>query len=119
MRTVSIPFDPRILKKRFEASTCLDFVKRRTICIEVASARLIYETSRLTSINLWYGSSVGIATDYGLADQGVGVRVRVGSRILTSSYCPGKLWGTHILLSNGYWGSLSLGVKQPGREADS
>jgi hypothetical protein len=30
------------------------------------------------------GSAVGIASDYGLDDRGVGVRVPVGSRIYTS-----------------------------------
>jgi hypothetical protein len=34
------------------------------------------------------GSTVGIATGYGLAERGVGVLVPVGSRILTSLYRP-------------------------------
>jgi hypothetical protein len=33
-------------------------------------------------------SAVGIASAYGLADRGVGVRVPVGSRIFTSPYRP-------------------------------
>jgi hypothetical protein len=31
---------------------------------------------------------------------------------------PQRLWGPPSLLSNGYQGALSLGVKRPGREAD-
>jgi hypothetical protein len=32
--------------------------------------------------------------------------------------CPERLWGPPSLLSNGYGGALSLGVKRPGRETD-
>jgi hypothetical protein len=49
-------------------------------------------------------SSVGIATDYGLDDRAIGVRVPVGSRIFTSSRRPYRLWGPPTLLSNGYRG---------------
>jgi hypothetical protein len=63
-------------------------------------------------------SSVGIATGYGLDDKGVGVRVPVGARIFNSPCRPDRLWGPASLLSNGYGGALSLGVKLPGREAD-
>jgi hypothetical protein len=47
---------------------------------------------------------VGIATGYGLDDQGVGVRVPVGSRILTSAFHPDELWGPPSLLSKEYQG---------------
>jgi hypothetical protein len=63
-------------------------------------------------------SVVGIATGYGLDDRGVGVRVPVGSRIFTSLRLPDRLWGPPNLLSNGYRGFFSWGVKRPGREAD-
>jgi hypothetical protein len=43
-------------------------------------------------------SSVGIATGYGLDDQGTGVRVPVGSSIFTSPYRPDRLWGPPNLL---------------------
>jgi hypothetical protein len=36
-------------------------------------------------------SSVGIATSYGLDDRGIGVRVPVGSRILSSPDRPDRL----------------------------
>jgi hypothetical protein len=39
------------------------------------------------------GSSVGIATGYGLDDRGIGVRVQVGPRIIIPSYRPNFLWG--------------------------
>jgi hypothetical protein len=46
-------------------------------------------------------SAVGIATGYALDDQGVGVRVPVGSRIFSSPRRPDRLWGPLNLLSNG------------------
>jgi hypothetical protein len=56
-------------------------------------------------------SVVGIATGYRLDDRGVGIRVPVGSRILSSPR-PDKLWGPPSLLPNGYWGALSAAVKR-------
>jgi hypothetical protein len=47
---------------------------------------------------------VGIATGYGLHGRGVGVRVPVGSRIITSPSRPDRLWGPPSLLFNGYRG---------------
>jgi hypothetical protein len=68
----------------------------------------------------WNGdnSAVGIATGCWLDDQGVGVRVPVGSRIFSSSRRPDRPWGPPNLLSNGYRGALSPGVNRPGHEAD-
>jgi hypothetical protein len=43
-------------------------------------------------------SVVGIATSHGLDDQGVGVRVPVGSRIFSSRH-PDRFWGLPNLLS--------------------
>jgi hypothetical protein len=63
-------------------------------------------------------SAVGIATGYGLDNQGVGVRVLVGARIYTFPCHPDPLWGPPRLLSNVYGGALSLGIKRPKREAD-
>jgi hypothetical protein len=60
-----------------------------------------------------WDSAVGIATGYGLDDQGVRVQVSVGARTFTSPCRPDWLWGPPILL----W-ALSTGVKRPGREAD-
>jgi hypothetical protein len=62
-------------------------------------------------------SPVGIATGYGMDDQGVGVRVPVGITIFTSSRRRDRLWGPPSLLSNGYRG-LIPGVKRPERKAD-
>jgi hypothetical protein len=47
-------------------------------------------------------SAVGITTGYGLDDWEVGVRVPVGSRIITSPCRPDWLWGPPNLLYNGY-----------------
>jgi hypothetical protein len=51
---------------------------------------------------------VDIATDYGLDDRGVGVRVPVGPRIISTSSRPPIQWVP---------GALSQEVKWPGREA--
>jgi hypothetical protein len=62
------------------------------------------------------GSAVGMATGYGLDDRGDGVRVPVEPRIFTS---PSRralgLTQPHIQL---VLGTLSAGVKRPGRECD-
>jgi hypothetical protein len=44
------------------------------------------------------------ATDYGLDDPGVGVRVPVGSSIFSFPRRPYRLWSPHNLLSKGYRG---------------
>jgi hypothetical protein len=64
------------------------------------------------------GSSVGIATGYGLDDRRVEVRAPVGSRMLTSPDRPDWLWGPSNLLCNGYRVAVSARVKWQGREAD-
>jgi hypothetical protein len=63
-------------------------------------------------------NGAGIATSYELDEQGVGFRVPVRSIVLSSPLRLDWLWGPPNLLSNGYPGALSPGVKQPGREAD-
>jgi hypothetical protein len=66
-----------------------------------------------------WDSAVGIVTGCGLDDQGVRVQVPVEARIFTSPCHPDRLWGPFSLLSNGYWGALSPGVKRLGRKADN
>jgi hypothetical protein len=50
--------------------------------------------------------------------KGSGVRASIGSRILTSPYCPYRFWDPPILLCNGYRGALSSVIRRPGRESD-
>jgi hypothetical protein len=59
-------------------------------------------------------SAVGIATSYWLDDRGVEVWVAMVSRIFTSPCRSDKLWGPPNLLSSGYKGAPSPGVKRPG-----
>jgi hypothetical protein len=58
-------------------------------------------------------SVIGITTGYGLDGRGVGARVPVGPRILSSRH-PDRLWDPPNLLLNGYWGTLFPGGKVAG-----
>jgi hypothetical protein len=62
-------------------------------------------------------SVVGIATDYGLDDRGVGVRVPIGSRIFSLHVVQTGSGAHPASYPMGTRGS-SPGVKRPGREAD-
>jgi hypothetical protein len=65
---------------------------------------------RIENWNLWAGIVwVYVATGYWLDDRGVGVRVPVGSRSVTSPCHPNRLWGLPNLLSNAYRGSIPWG----------
>jgi hypothetical protein len=59
----------------------------------------------------------GIATGHGLDDQGIGVRVTVGSRIFTSPIVQTGSGVHQTSYTRGTGGSFP-GVKQPVREAD-
>jgi hypothetical protein len=65
---------------------------------------------------LSFNNAVGIATGYGLDDRGIGVRVLVGSRIFSKSSRQ-ALGSTEPPIQ---WvpGTLSLGVKRQGHEAN-
>jgi hypothetical protein len=80
-----------------------------SIHLEIPGFHIYYDVTSRDSV-------VGIATGYGLDDQGVGVRVPVGSRIFSTSSRP-ALGPSHPPVQ---WvrGALSPVVKQPGREAD-
>jgi hypothetical protein len=60
-------------------------------------------TDRATAVpvNAASVSAVGIATGCGLDDRRVGIRVPVGSRIISSPRLRDRLWGPPCLLSNG------------------
>jgi hypothetical protein len=54
-------------------------------------------------------SAVGKATGYWLGGGGVGIQVPVGSRNFSFPSLPDRLWGSPILLSNGYRGLYPRG----------
>jgi hypothetical protein len=62
-------------------------------------------------------STICIATDYGLGNRVVGVRVPVRERIFSSPRHPDRFWGPPRFLPNWVPGALSPRVKRPGREA--
>jgi hypothetical protein len=63
-------------------------------------------------------SAMGIATGYWLAGWGVGIWVPVGARFFSSRSCPDRCWGPTQPPIQWVPGTLFLGVKQPGCEAD-
>jgi hypothetical protein len=76
-------------------------------------SRSKFYSSRNTRTSWGSVSVVAITTGYGLDNQGVGVRVPVGSRMAISLYHLDRLWGPPRL-SNGYGGGApSQGVKWP------
>jgi hypothetical protein len=79
---------------------------------EIAAVLFLYLF--LSAIPMLLDSVVGIATSYGLDDQGVGVRVPVGSGIFSSPNRPDRLWGRPNLLSNGYRGLFPRGLSSRG-----
>jgi hypothetical protein len=91
-------------------------------CCQVTPNPCLYVTPLhfqfLSKIPMSQDSPVSITTGYALDDQDVGVRVPVRSRIFFSPSHPDQLWGPPNLLSDGYQGLFSPGVKRPGREAD-
>jgi hypothetical protein len=65
---------------------------------------LLYNIRTFTRARRSRNSIVGIATGYGLEDQGVGVQAPVGSTIFSSPHRLDRLWGPPNLISNRYWG---------------
>jgi hypothetical protein len=62
-------------------------------------------------------NTVGVTTDHGLDDRGVGARVPVGLRSFTSPYRPDRLWVHSASYPMGIGGSFQ-GIKRQVREAD-
>jgi hypothetical protein len=86
-----------------------------TILVFIMHLYRMFRTCKYKRLGI-LDSVVGIATGYGLDDQGVGVRVPIWSRIFSKSSRP-ALGPTQPPIQ---WipGALSPGVKRPGREAD-
>jgi hypothetical protein len=58
-------------------------------------------------------------TGYGLEDREVGVRIKIGSQIFSSSRGPDRLWGPPNIKYNGTGGGdIPPEVKRPGLEVD-
>ena len=68
----------------------------------------------ITSLSCGSGSSVGIATEYGLDGPGIESPWGEGARFIARRDRP---WGPPILLYNGYWAFPGAKVR-PGRAAD-
>jgi hypothetical protein len=62
--------------------------------------------------------SVGVANGYGMNDRAVGIRGLIGLRIVSSTRCPDRLWGSPKPSLHCVTTAISPGVKRPGREAD-
>jgi hypothetical protein len=85
---------------------------RRCIFLSIPSIRSLTSLNtrrkikiKSIKLRLWdRDSAVGTATDYGLDDRWIGVRVSVGIRIFTSPCRPDWLWGPSSLLSDDYRG---------------
>jgi hypothetical protein len=65
-------------------------------CPQILVCSILYPTIYYRALN--------IGTGYGLGERGVGVRVPIGSRILSSPRRRDQLWGPPSLLCNGYRG---------------
>jgi hypothetical protein len=78
------------------------YIFKKNLCINtIYSSYSFYLRSR--------DSVVGIATGYGLDDQGLGVGVPVRSKNFSSPRFPNRLWGPLNLLSDGYRGLFPRG----------
>jgi hypothetical protein len=100
----------------FEYLKKLCFIKHLIINVKITETAS-YEQSTHQTLRLSNrpdrnrDSSVGIATSYGLDGRWVGVRVPVETSIFYFPIRPDRFWGPPSLLSNGYRGYLSAGVK--------
>jgi hypothetical protein len=105
---VSFMFPERALASR-GVTTAIDSILSvhflvLSVILAVKLAVIPAELKIATDIHQYQSrdGSVGIATGYGLDDQGVGIPVPVGVRVFTSPCRRDRLWGPPTLLSNGY-----------------
>jgi hypothetical protein len=77
------------------------------ICVVVTHIRVFYSLYQPSERSR--DGVVVIASSFGLDDRGVGLRVPVGSRIISSSPRPDRLWDAPSLLSSGYLGLFPHG----------
>jgi hypothetical protein len=99
-----MPYSPYKVNRRF-GGTCRHFqggiIGQATNQLESGSLQVRLTFSELHCVIKSRNRAVGIATGYGLDDQGVGVRVPVGTRIFNFPCRPDRLCGPPGLLSNG------------------
>jgi hypothetical protein len=104
-------FTPNIFGERHKLSSTLRNFLHRPITSSLLDPHTVFSNRRRDSL-------VGIVAGYELDGRGVGVRVPVGARFFSSPRRSDMFWGPPSLLSNGYWGLLSRGIKRPGHDAD-
>jgi hypothetical protein len=64
------------------------------------------------------GSSVSIASDFGLDDRAIEIQSPAGTKRFCLCLSPDRHWGPSSLLSNGYRGSFPGTKARQGRDAD-
>jgi hypothetical protein len=112
----SVLFSYSLLDYSEQSALTMLSLFRAFIChvvINISKSQL-YLFRNNVETNISRGSSVGVATAYGLVDKKVGVRVPILSRMIASPYRPDRLLGPPDLLPNEHKGLFSRGYSVRG-----